>query len=165
MSATRIAASWDASESRRNSFSAAAVEALRRIDGPLTIVAHFAPEDPRRSDLEHNAFRKLRRALPDATVTYHAATSTGLFEQTAEKYGEIDYLLNGRAATSRITTAEGVLESVFTLAGLSPPAESDADIFRGHPLAVTPRGAAAIFYGAWPAVIVAMALFVQRRKR
>lgn len=164
MSATRIPASWDASESKRNSFPAGQVAALRRIDGMLSIVAHFAPEDPRRSDLEHNAFRKLRRALPSTRIAYQSATSTGLFEQTSEKYGEIDYTLNGRTLSSRITTADGVLESVFTLAGIEPPPESDADIFRGHPLSARPRGAAAIFYGVWPVVIAGIARVVQRRK-
>jgi len=163
--ATLITPSWDASESRRNSYSEAAVQALGGLDGPLHIVAHFAPEDPRRSDLEHNAFRKLRRALPRTTIEYQSATSTGLFEQTSEKYGEIEYSLGGRSASSRITTAEGVLESVFTLAAVTPPAESDEDIFRGHPLAVRPRGAAAIFYGAWPVVMVAIAAFFQRRQQ
>ena len=164
VSATRIAASWDASESRRNSFSIAQVAALRTVTGYLHVVAHFAPEDPRRSDLENNAFRKLRRALPAAKIEYQSATSTGLFEQTSEKYGEIEYALEGRTLSSRITTAEGVLDSVFTLAKITPPAESEADIFRGHPLAARPRGAAAFFYGVWPVVIAAMAFVVQRRK-
>ena len=164
MSAGRISASWDASESRRNSFTAAQVEALRSVTGDLHIVAHFAPEDPRRSDLEHNAFRKLRRAVPAANIEYRSATSTGLFEQTSEHYGEIEYSLGGHATSSRVTTAEGVLETVFTLAGISPPAETDEDIFRGHPLAARPNGAAAIFYGAWPAAVAAIAFIVQRRK-
>jgi ABC-type transport system involved in multi-copper enzyme maturation permease subunit len=163
--APTITASWDTSESRRNSFPDAAVEALRSVNGRLGIVAHFAPEDPRRSDLEYNAFRKLRRALPGTTIEYRSATSTGLFEQTSEKYGEIDYSLDGRTLSSRVTTAEGVLESVFTLAGITPPAESADDIFRGHPLAARPSGAAAVFYVVWPAAIAAMALVVQRRQR
>jgi ABC-type transport system involved in multi-copper enzyme maturation permease subunit len=165
VSAAQLAPSWDASESRRNSFPESAVDALRSIDGQLSIVAHFAPEDPRRSDLEHNAFRKLRRALPRTKIRYQSATSTGLFEQTSESYGQIDYSLDGRSASSRITTVEGVLESVFTMAGIDPPAESDDDIFRGHPLAAAPRGAAVIFYGAWPVAIAAIALVVQRRSR
>lgn len=165
VSAARITPSWDASESRRNSFARPEVSALRTIPGELHIVAHFAPEDPRRSDLEYNAFRKLRRALPRTRIEYQSATSTGLFEQTSEKYGEIEYSLDGRSVTSRITTADGVLESVFTLAGLTPPALSDDEIFRGHPVAATPRGAAAIFYGAWPVVIAAAAMFTQRRQK
>ena len=32
-------------------------------------------------------------------------------------------------------------------------------MFRGHPLAVSPKGAAAIFYGAWPAMVVAGAMY------
>lgn len=161
---TLVTASVDASESRRNSFPAAAVAALRSIRGNLRIEAHFAPEDPRRSDLERGGFRKLKRALPRVNVTWVSATSVGLFEQTADKYGEIWYELDGRTAVSRTTTAEGVLESVFELAGITAPPESDADLFRGHPLAARPRGAAIVFYGAWPVTVAGLAVFLQRRK-
>jgi hypothetical protein len=41
----------------------------------------------------------------------------GLFEQTADKYGEIGTTLTAAGIVSRVTTAEGVLESVFELAG------------------------------------------------
>jgi hypothetical protein len=162
--ASTVTASWDTSESRRNSYSEAAEAALRSISGELRVEAHFAPEDPRRSDLERGGMRKLRRALPATRVDYVSATSVGLFEQTADKYGEIWYELNGRKTMSRITTSEGVLEAVLTLAGIAAPAESDGDIFRGHPLAATPRGAAFVFYGAWPLVVAGTAMMVQRRQ-
>src|SRR5215217_6276899 len=85
---SRVHASWDTSESRQNSFSEAEEAALRAIPGDLHIEAHFAPEDPRRSDLEHGGFRKLRRAMPRIRIDYQSATSVGLFEQTSDKYGE-----------------------------------------------------------------------------
>jgi hypothetical protein len=53
---------------------------------------------------------------------------------------------------------------VFTLSGIAAPPESDEDIFRGHPLAARPRGAAWLFYGAWPLVIAGIAIAVQRRQ-
>jgi hypothetical protein len=158
-----VRASWDTSERRRNSFSATDEAALRSIKGDLQIEAHFAAEDPRRSDLERGGFRKLRRALPDVRIHYVSATSTGLFEQTSDKYGEIWYQMNGRTIVSRTTTPEGVLESVFSVAGITPAAESDEEIFRGHPLAARPRGAAVIFYILWPLVVAASAFMVQRR--
>jgi ABC-type transport system involved in multi-copper enzyme maturation permease subunit len=158
-----VTASADTSEGRRNSFSEGEMATLRSIGGDLRIEAHFAPEDPRRSDLELRAFRKLRRAIPGVRVEYVSATSTGLFEQTADKYGEIWYELNGRRHMSRVTTAEGVLESVFELAGVAAPAPRDDEIFRGHPLAARPSGAAAVFYVGWPLAILAMAFYSQRR--
>jgi len=160
--ASIVTASADTSESRRNSFSTNEEAALRTIPGDLRIEAHFAPEDPRRSDLELRAFRKLRRALPSVQIEYVSATSTGLFEQTADRYGEISYELNGRRLVSRNTTAEGVLESVMELGGVSSPPDN-GEIFRGHPLAARPRGAAAVFYVAWPLIIAAMAFYVQGR--
>ena len=53
---------------------------------------------------------------------------------------------------SRVTTAEGVLETIYSLAGIDAAAARTRTIFRGHPLAVPPRGAAAVFYGIWPAL-------------
>jgi len=56
-----------------------------------------------------------------------------------------------------------VLEAIYEIAGVTPPAEDEDSIFRGHPLAVPPKGAAAVFYGIWPAVIVATAFLIRRR--
>ncbi len=155
--------SWDTSESRANSFSEADETALEQIRAPLRIEAHLAPEDPRRFDLEHRALSKLRRVWPKMQVQYVSATSIGLFEQTAPHYGEIWYDLGGRKAMSRTTTAEGVLETIYSIAGITPPVENDESIFRGHPLAVPPKGAATVFYGIWPALVVAGGFLVRRR--
>ncbi len=159
--ATFASTSWDVSENRMNSFPESDEAALRQIREPLRIEAHLAPEDPRRSDLERRALSKLRRVMPTLQVDYVSSTSIGLFEQTSSQYGEIWYDLGGRKAMSRTTTAEGVLETIYSLAGVTPPVESDS-MFRGHPLAVPPKGAAAVFYGIWPAVVVAGALLVRR---
>jgi len=159
--------SWDLSESRSNSFPVADERALRQIHQPLRIEVHLAPEDPRRVDLERRALSKLRRVLPETEVTYVSATSIGLFEQTNAGYGEIRYSLGSQTATSRVTTEEGVLEVVYSLAGIQPPKEDEEAIYRGHPLAVRPNGAAALFFGVWPGLIVAAAIWERtaRRKR
>ena len=161
---TFATASWDTSESRASSFAGEDEAALARIQQPLRIEAHPAPEDPRRFDLEHRALKKLRRVMPDVKVDYVSATSIGLFEQTTAHYGEIWYELGGRKTMSRVTTAEGVLEAIYELAGMPPPGESDRDMFRGHPLAVPPNGAALVFYGAWPALVTATGFLVNRRR-
>jgi len=158
-----IKPSWDTSEARANSFPEPDEFALSRIHAPLRIVAHLAAEDPRRSDLEHRALSKLRRAMPAVQVQYVAATSIGLFEQTSAGYGEIWYTLGGRSTMSRVTTAEGVLETIYSLAGVAPPKEEESEMFHGHPLAVNATGAGIVFYGFWPALTLATALFVRRR--
>ena len=160
---THVHASWDASESRGNSFPVADEQALRRIHGPLRIEVHLAPEDPRRVDLESRALSKLRRVLPDVDVRYVSATSIGLFEQTSAGYGEIWYSLSGRKTMSRATTAEAVLESIYAVAGVAPPKEDDESVFRGHPLAARPRGAAVVFFGVWPALMLSAGILVRRR--
>ncbi len=161
--ATLVRASWDASENRRNSFSEADEEALARIAGPLGIEVHLAPQDPRRFDLDHRALAKLRRVRPDVRVTYVAATSIGLFEQTAAGYGEIWYDLGGRRVMSRVITEEGVLEAIFGLANVAPPIDSERAA-PGHPLVARPVGAAVIFYGVWPALVAGVGVFVSRRR-
>ena len=105
---------------------------------------------------------KLRRVMPRVQIDYVSATSIGLFEQTSPHYGEIWYELGGRKAVSRVTTAEGVLEKIYSLAGVSPRVENNDAIFRGHPLAAPPKGAAMVFYGIWPAVVVAWAFLMRR---
>jgi ABC-2 type transport system permease protein len=160
---TFVTINWDLSENRMNSFPKPDQEALEHIRAPLHIEAHLAAEDPRRVDLERQALSKLRRVLPRVQVQYIANTSTGLFEQTSQHYGEIWYDLGGRRAMSRLTTAEGVLETIYSLAGIAPPPEDGSAIFRGHPLAVPPKRAAAVFYGIWPGLVVAGGIFLRRR--
>jgi len=157
--------SWDLSESRGNSFPEADEQALRRIREPLRVEAHLAAEDPRRADLEMQALSKLRRIMPALEVDYVASTSIGLFEQTRAGYGEIRYYLGSRSTTSRITTAEGVLESIYSVAGVAPPTEANEPVFRGHPLAVQANGAGAWFYGFWPLATLAGAWLVRRKYR
>jgi hypothetical protein len=159
---TFVRPTWDLSENRMNSFPAADEKALAGIRTPLRIEAHLAPEDSRRSDLERNVLAKLRRVMPRLEVQYVSSTSIGLFEQTREHYGEIWYELGGRREMIRATTAEGALETIYSLAAVKAPAGDDA-AFRGHPLAAAPRGAATIFYGVWPAAVVAGAIVVRRR--
>jgi ABC-2 type transport system permease protein len=152
IAASAINVTWDVSENRQNSFSVADEEALAQIKEPLRIEVHLAPQDPRRVDLERQGLAKVRRVMPDVRVRYISSTSTGLFEQTTEHYGEVSYELGGRKAMNRLTTEEGVLETIFDLAKVKP-VEEDKLVFAGHPLAAPPKGAAVVFYGVWPALI------------
>lgn len=162
---TYLHASWDTSESRSNSFSQADQQALRQIHALLRIEVHLAPEDPRRLDLEHHALSKLRRVMPKLQVQYISGTSIGLFEQTRAGYGEIWFDLGGHRTMTRMTTAEGVLEAIYSLAGVTPPGETDEAIFRGHPLAVPAKGAGTIFYALWPSLFLVSGILVRRRFR
>jgi hypothetical protein len=160
---TFLRGSWDTSESRSNSFPEADEHALLQIYAPLRIEVHLAPEDPRRVDLERRALSKLRRTMRDLQVTYVSATSIGLFEQTNAGYGEIWYSLDGRKEMSRVTTEEGILEAIYSVAGVKPPKEDDEAVYRGHPLAAPAKGAAWIFFGLWPASILLTSFLVRVR--
>ena len=160
---TFVRPSWDTSENRQNSFSRSDEAALATITAPLHIEAHFASGDSRRYELERMALSKLRRVMPQLTVTYVSLTSVGLYEQNTAHYGEIIYTLGAKQETSRIVTADGVLETIYGLAGVTPAVDSDATIFRGHPLAVPPKYAGLVFYGLWPSAIAA-AWFIRYRR-
>jgi len=156
--------SWDFSESRDNSFPEADEELLRKLP-PLRIEAHLAQEDPRRLEIERRAFSKLRRAMHNVEIRYVSNTSIGLMEESRPHYAEIWYQAQGRKTMSRVTTAEGVLEAIYDVEGVAAPSDTSEIVFRGHPLAAPPKGAATMFYILWPGAVLVSALIVRRRFR
>jgi hypothetical protein len=158
---TTTTRSWDTSENRMNSFSRPDEAALQSITGPISIEVHLAPEDPRRVDLDRRVLAKLRRVRPDVIVRYESATSIGLFEQTSSGYGEIWYDVQGKRAMSRSVTPEAVLETLYSLSGVTPAPERSDEVFRGHPLMVRPAKAAALFYLCWPALVISSAILIR----
>jgi len=64
---------------------------------------------------------------------------------------------------SRSTTDRIVLENLYQLAQIPPPANTESGT-TGHPLAAHPIGAAWVFYLAWP-LAVALAAWVNFRTR
>jgi ABC-type transport system involved in multi-copper enzyme maturation permease subunit len=150
-----VRTTWDLSENRRNSFSITDEAALRQIKEPLRITVYLAPEDPRLTDLERGIIGKLRLVLPRVDVSYGAQSRSGLFESGEDHYGEVWYELGGRSVMSRSTTEPIVLEELYRLAGIQPPAASDEPGYPGYPLAARPRNAPWIFYALWPVVIFA----------
>jgi ABC-2 type transport system permease protein len=146
-------ASWDLSENRRNSFSPSAEAALRGISHPLRVTVFLAAEDPRLMDLDRSILSKLRRILPELDVEYAAHSRSGLFEGGGDHYGEVWYELDGRKVMSRSTTEPVVLDTLYKLAQINPPAQPEGNDYPGHPLAADPKGAGWIFYSLWPASI------------
>src|SRR5258708_11814197 len=146
-------ASWDLSENRRNSFSPSAEAALRQISHPLRVTVFLAAEDPRLMDLDRSILSKLRRILPRLDVDYAAHSRSGLFEGVGDHYGEVWYELDGQKVMSRSTTEPVVLDTLYKLARITPPAQSEGNDYPGHPLAAVPTGASWIFYGLWPILI------------
>jgi hypothetical protein len=158
-----IRSTWDLSENRRNSFPPADEAALRHINQPLRITVYLAPEDPRLTDLERSIIGKLRVLLPRVDVEYAAGSVSGLFEGQEDHYGEIWYELGGRSVMSRSTTEPIVLESLYQLAEIEPPAALDEAGYPGYPLTARPLSAALVFYALWP-VIVCLGWWVYYRR-
>jgi ABC-type transport system involved in multi-copper enzyme maturation permease subunit len=158
-----VRSSFDLSENRRNSFSAADESALAHIPEALTITPFLSSEDPRMMDFENNVLVKLRRSVPELRVAYPLAGRSGLFENDA-RYGEIVYHLGMKTATSRSITEEIVLETIYELSGIhAPPHEPST--YPGYPLAKRPTGAALVFYVLWPAAILITVILSRRSRR
>jgi len=156
---SRIPASTeiDLSEDRRHSFSSADARALHTIAAPLHITVRLGPDDPRRTDLEHNVLAKLARVMPHVEVEYPIQGRTGAFD--ASHYGEVWYELGGGKVMSRSTTEPIVLEIVYTLAGVKPPAVIEAAAYPGYPLVAQPSWVAAFFTLLWPVTMAVLFWF------
>ena len=163
--ASRVHASWDASENRRNSFSHADAAVLARLPGPIRVSVHLAAEDPRLMDLTRGVLGKLERLRGDVVVTFDARSRTGLFESSDARYGEIWWEAGGRRAMSRSVTEPIVLALLYELGSVPAPAPAPEAGFPGYPLAAAPRGAALAFYALWPSAVLAAWLLVRRRAR
>ena len=120
------------------------------------IEAHLAPEDPRRFDLEHQraveaaagpaaAAGPLRLGHVDRPVRAdRAALRRDLLRPRRPARGEPHDDRRRRARDD------------LRLAGIAPPAEDgDARFFAGIRSRFRREGAAAVFYGIWPALVVA----------
>jgi ABC-2 type transport system permease protein len=156
--------SWDSSEDRRNSFARADERALAALREPLHVAVYLAPEDPRLADLERGVLRKLRRTMRDVDVEYISRGGSGLFAKPSDHYGEVWYAIGARRAMSRSTTEPIVLETVYEVAGISPPTPDSAAAYPGYPLAAQPRGAALIFYLVWPLAVIASWWWTRRSR-
>jgi ABC-2 type transport system permease protein len=152
---------WDLSEDRRNSFPRADEALLRTLRQPVRVTVHLAPEDPKRTDLERNVLAKLWRVVPRLEVAYAAQSRTGLFEDAESHYGEIWYEVGPNRALLRSTTEPIVLEKIYELAGVKPPMADPDPPYPGYPLTASPRGAAPLFYVAWP-LAAGLAFFISR---
>ena len=158
--AAQVRTSFDVSENRRNSFSAADQQTLAKISEPLDITVYLAAEDPRMNDFANNVLVKLRRAVPRLRVHYPFAGRTGLFDNDA-RYSEVHYRLGARSAVNRSSTEEIVLETIYGLAGIAEPKREEST-YPGYPLAKRPAGAAVVFYLLWPLVVVALNRIARR---
>ena len=153
--ATNARTSWDASEDRRNSFPSADERALAAIRDPLHITVYLAPEDPRLADLQRGVLRKLRRTMREVDMEYISRGGSGLFARPGEHYGEIWYVIGTRRAMTRSTTEPIVLETVYDVAGITPPTSDAGTAYPGYPLVARARGVPLIFYFLWPALVLA----------
>ena len=165
VSAVRARPSWDLSEDRRSSFAVADEVTLGKIREPLHVTAHLAPDDPRLADLERGVLRKLRRTLPYVSIDYAARGATGLFEGSTEHYGEVWYRIGEKQAMTRSTTVPIVLETIYGLAGLTPPTASESNAYPGYPHVAHIRLTGTLFYLFWPVAVLGAWLTYRRQPK
>ena len=154
--------SFDLSENRRNSFSAADEHTLAGLE-KLTVTVFLSSEDPRMTDFENNVLLKLRRSMHEVDVIYPLAGRSGLFENDS-RYGQIVYHLGVKTAMSRSTTEEIVLDTIYELAGVHAPVRETSS-YPGYPLAKRAAGAGWVFYLLWPLLVVVAWRSTRRVKR
>jgi hypothetical protein len=99
--------------------------------------------------------------LPKVDVIYTAKTRTGLFEGSNSSYGEVWYELGGRREMTRSTTPPIVLETLYHLAGITPPQHAE-DGYPGYPMPTPPRHILWVFFIAWPLLCVLGAWLMRR---
>lgn len=163
--AAALKRAWDVTEDRRNSFSRADERALATISEPVHVIAYLGPEDPRRTDLDHNVLRKLARVLPHFDVEYAAQTRTGLFEGAGSHYGEVWYEVGGKRELNRSSSTPIVLETIYRLAGVAQPV-AEENAYPGYPLRTAASGWQVwLLAGGWPVLVLAAWLAYRRSGR
>lgn len=157
--------SRDLTEDRRNSFLRVDEAVLRTVRGTLAIEIHLAPEDPRLEEFERETLHRLERALPRVRITRESRSTTGLFEGSADQYGEIWYTLGGKRMMSRSVIPEAVLDGIYGLAGVAPPDRTKETRIAGFPHTARIPAAPVVFYGLWPVAVAALFWLSRRLSR
>jgi ABC-type transport system involved in multi-copper enzyme maturation permease subunit len=165
MIAARIGASADLAEDRRNSFPAADQRELAKLNEPLVVTVHLAPEDPRYADLRRNVLAKLERVVPHATIRLASGGQTIVGSSTEQLYGEIEYSYAGRSLKSRSTSHREALPVLYELAGRPPPTPIAGEDYPGYPLVAEAQGTLPWFFAALPLSIVLAWWWISRPPR
>jgi ABC-2 type transport system permease protein len=152
--ATRIGASTDLAEDRRNSFPAADQRELAKLNEPLMITVHLAPEDPRYADLRRNVLAKLERVVPRLTIRLASGGQTIVGSSTEQSYGEIEYSYAGRSLKSRSTSHREALPVIYELAERPIPTPIAGEDYPGYPLVAEAHVALPWFFAALPLLIL-----------
>lgn len=153
---------WDATEDRRNSFSAGEEAALHSLRSTLQIKVSLAPEDPRYVDFERSVLAKLSRNVPHVRVEFPAASHSRFGGGSDDAYGEVLYEYEGRTAVSRSTSAEEILPVIFSLAGVAVRNDPSSESYAGFPLVVAHLRASLWFYFVLPVAVFSCFLWSRR---
>jgi ABC-2 family transporter protein len=151
--ATQIRLSIDLTEDQRNSFPAADQRLLAKLEEPLFVTVHLAPEDPRYTDLQRNVLAKLERAMPNVSIRLAGGRQTPASNSGDDRYGEVEYAYDGRSDISRSTSPREILPLLYGLAGISPPAPGSGGDYPGYPLVARGEVALLWFFGGLPLCI------------
>jgi ABC-2 type transport system permease protein len=151
--ATQIKLTFDVTENRRNSFTAADQHLLAALAQPLVVTVNLAPEDPRYADLQRNVLAKLERAMPNVSIRLASGRQSQAASAGQDRYGEVEYAFGARSDVSRSTSPREILPMLYGLAGVSPPAPAPGSDYPGYPLVAGTRVAVLWFFAGLPLCI------------
>ncbi len=150
----RLRGHRDLTEDQRHSFPPAVSRALGYLPDLLRIDVHLDPEDPRWMDLNRQLLSKLRRLVPHIEVSLGDGGPGRFGGSTGDHYGEVVYTYRGRQEMSRSTSPEEVLQVLWSLASVPPPAEAPEPAYPGYPRVPIDRWSGWLFFAGIPLAMV-----------
>ena len=125
---------FDWSEQRRASLPPAAVEALRRLESPISMDVFLDRDDSRRRQIESDALAKLLLARPDVGIRMPLDESANALEaQRDSDYGRIVVRVGDAVRETRSTSRRELITLIFDAAGKKLPDWAQS-AYPGYPI-------------------------------
>ncbi len=121
--------SYDLTESKRNSFSIAKNELLKKLP-PLTIKVYLEPTDSRYKDYSNDFLRRLKLVKNDITIIFAKGRNL------KKKYGIFEYSIQGKTMSTYSNSEEEIFMILQDLSGIKLKKIKDKNIYKGYPLVV-----------------------------
>ena len=147
----------DVTESHRNSFQPAIVQALKKMP-PLEIDVYLRRTDSRFRDYEASFLKKLFLVKRDIRLKFIRGRSL------EKNYGLFVYRVNGKSASTYSNSEEEIFPLLFKLAGINNYRECSREHFRGYPLVVKESKLSFVRYAYYVVLPLMLVLGIVQRK-
>lgn len=164
----QVPRAFDCTELRRASLPPAAARALAALPLPLSVTVRLDRDDARRRQLELDVLSKLRLARPDVRMRFPLDDRAAASEATRdEDYGRIEVCAGTQCKETYSASRKELVTLLFEAAGKTLPDWTQPE-YLGYPLVVEGRRRTLVLwlsYGLGPGALVALGLWVTRRRR